>query len=171
MVILMGTFFKYIDIASEKSGKVISLFVLALMFIVVIGVFNRYVLHISFIWGLPLSRQIFGVFILFAGAYAMLTNRHLRVEVLYNRFSPRVSFYARLFDLLAFIFVMGIIIWQTGRIGLSSLALQELTQGTPKIPLYTIKSFIPLVSILLLLQGISSFFRKKEPGEMLEVDS
>ncbi len=167
----IDTFFKYIDIASEKSGKVISLFALALMLIVVIGVFTRYVLHISFIWGLPLSRQFFSVFILFAGAYAMLTNRHLRVEVLYNRFSPRVRFYARLLELAAFTVLMVVIIWQNGVLGLKAIANMELTQGIPRIPLYTIKSFIPLIAILFFLQGISSFFRKKEPGAMLEVDS
>ena len=158
----INAFFRYIGIASDKSGKVISLLVLAMMLIVVIGVILRYVFHVGFIWALPLNRQLFGVFILFAGAYAMLHNRHLRVEVLYIRFSPRVRFYARLLNLLAFLILMGIIIWQTGLLGLSSVSHRELSQGTPKVPLYTIKALIPLISILFLLQGIASFLRKEE---------
>ena len=171
MINKINTFFKYIDIASEKSGKIISLFVLALMFIVVIGVFTRYVLHISFIWGAPLNRQFFGVLILFAGAYTMLTNRHLRVEVLYNRFSPRKRFYASLVDLAAFIILMGVIIWQSGELGLRAIANMEVRQAIPRVPLYTIKSFIPLIAILFLLQGISSFFRKKTLGTTPKVGS
>ena len=163
----INTFFRYIDIASEKSGRFISLLILVMMLIVVTGVVTRYVFHIGFIWGLPLNRQLFGVLILFAGAYTMLHNRHLRVEVLYIRFSPRVGFYARLFNLLAFLVLTGIIIWQTGLLGLSSISLRELSQGTPKVPLYTIKALIPLISILFLLQGIASFVRKERSGEVL----
>jgi TRAP-type mannitol/chloroaromatic compound transport system permease small subunit len=159
----INTFFRYIEIASDKSGKFISLLVLVMMLIVVIGVILRYVFHVGFIWALPLNRQLFGVFILFGGAYAMLSNRHLRIEILYNRFSPRIKFYARLLNLLGFLALMGILIWQTGLIGISSVSVREVSQGTPKVPLYTIKALIPLISILFLLQGIASFFRKEEP--------
>jgi len=178
MVILMGnrlkaifnTFFKYIDISSEKSGKVVSLLALVLMLLVTIAVVCKN-LNITHNWGIQVNRQVFGVFILFASAYAMLISRHMRVEIFYIRLSPRWQFYARLVDLAAFIFLMGVIIWQSGELALTSIALKEVTFGTPKIPLYIFKSFIPLVSILLLLQGISSFFRKKKPAEMLEAGS
>jgi len=159
----VSAFLRYIDTASDKSGKFISLLVLVMMLIVVIGVILRYVFHIGFIWALPLNRQLFGVFILFAGAYAMLNNRHLRVDVLYIRFSPRMKFSARLLNLLAFLVLMGIIIWQTGLLGISSVSVGEVSQGTPKVPLYLFKALIPLISILFLLQGIASFFRKEEP--------
>lgn len=165
----IGTFFRYIDITSEKSGRVISLLSMVLMLIVVIAVFSKN-LHVTCTWSVPVNRQIFAVFILFAGAYAMLAGRHLRVEILYVRLSPRWEFYARLVDLVAFIFLMGVIIWQSGELALRSIALQQLTHGTPRIPLYIIKSFIPLISILLLLQGVSSFFRKKKPEETFEVE-
>jgi len=163
---VLNTFFKYIDLTSEKSARGISLLALAMMLLVTIAVVCKN-LHITFNWGLQINRQIFGVFILFAGAYAMLTNRHLRVEILHVRLSPRWKYYAELVDLAAFIFLFGIIIWQSGELALTSIDLKQVTQGTPKVPLYTIKSFIPLVSILILLQGISSFFRKKKPGDML----
>ena len=54
--------FKYIDTFSEKAGRAVSLLALILMAIVVIGVVARYVFGISFIWGFPLNKQIFGMF-------------------------------------------------------------------------------------------------------------
>ena len=161
-----NSIFGYIDIVNEKSARGISLLALVMIILVTITVLAKN-FHITFNWGLQVNRQIFGVFILFGGTYAMLTNQHLRVEILHNRLSSRGKYFAGLIDLAALLFLMVIIIWQSGELALTSIALQQLTQGTPKIPLYTIKSFIPLISILILLQGISSFFRQKKPGEML----
>lgn len=152
--------FKSIDAFSEKAGRVVSLLSLVLMLIIIIKVVTRYVFDISFIWGYPVSRQVFGVFILFGGVYAIFAGAHLRVEVLYNRFSPRVKFYARLVDLAAFLIFMGVLIWQSGWMAGNSIMNTELSQGTPKIPLYVIKAFIPAVAVLFLLEGISAFFRK-----------
>jgi TRAP-type mannitol/chloroaromatic compound transport system permease small subunit len=152
--------FKAIDTFSEKAGGVVSLLGMVLMLIIVIKVITRYVFDIPFIWAYPLSRQVFGVFILFGGVYAMLKGAHLRVEILYNRLSPRVRFYARLLDLVLFLIFMGILIWQSGWMASNSIINTELSQGTPKIPLYIIKALIPLVAVLFLLVGISAFFRK-----------
>ena len=163
---IFSNLFGYIDIVSAKSARGISLLAIAMILLITITLITKN-FHITFNWGLQINRQIFGVFILFGGAYAMLTNQHLRVEILYNRLSSRGKYFVGLIDLAAFLFLMGIIIWQSGALALTSIELQQVTQGTPKIPLYTIKSFIPLISILFLLQGISSFFRQKKPGEML----
>lgn len=152
--------FKYVDAVSEKAGRYASLLALVLMGIVVSGVIARYVFDAPFIWGFPLNRQVFGVFILFAGVYAMLKGAHLRVEVLYTRFSPRTKFYIRLVDLAAFLIFMVVLIWQSGWMAGNSLMNRELSQGIPKVPLYVIKTFIPVVAILFLLQGLSAFFRK-----------
>jgi len=157
--------FKCIDTFSQKVGRVVSLLALVLMIIVIIRVIARYVFDIPFIWGYPVNRQVFGVFILFAGVYAMLVGAHLRVEVLYNRFSPRTKFYAGIVNLAGFLIFTGILVWQSGWMAVNSIISTELAHGTPKIPLYVIKAFIPVVAVLFLLQGISAFFRKdKEPS-------
>jgi len=152
--------FRAIDTFSERVGGIVSLLSIVLMLIIVIRVITRYIFGIPFIWAYPISRQIFGVFILFGGVYAMLKGAHLRVEVLYNRFSPRVRFYARLVDLVFFLIFMVVLIWQSGWMAGNSITNQELSQGTPKVPLYIIKAFIPVVSVLFLLTGISALFRK-----------
>ena len=156
--------FKFIDTVSEKAGRAFSLVVLVLMAIITMEVVARYVFNSPTIWAHTISRQVFGVFILFAGMYAMLVGAHLRVEVLYNRFSPRTRFYTGLVDLAAFLIFMGILVWQSGWLAGNSIMNREFTFGTFKIPLYIFKTFIPVVAFLFLLQGISAFFRKaKEP--------
>jgi TRAP-type mannitol/chloroaromatic compound transport system permease small subunit len=149
----------------EKAGIVVSLLAVVMMALVVVTVFMRYVLNISFIWSYPLSRQLFAFFILFAALYALVTDSHLRIEILYTRFSRKWRLMADIIDLAAFLMFVGVLVWQSSLIARNSIANLELTQGTPKLPLYIIKSIVPLMAFLLLLQGISFFYRhttKKE---------
>ncbi|HJX12231.1 MAG TPA: TRAP transporter small permease subunit [Dehalococcoidales bacterium] len=154
-------FFKGLDTFCERAGTVVSLLSLALMVLIVVSVFMRYVLNVSFIWGYPLSRQIFALFILFAALYALVTDSHLRVEILYARLSGRIKFLADIIDLSAFLLFIGVWVWQSGLLAQNSVANLELSQGTPKVPLYYIKSIIPVMAFLLFLQGISFFYRHR----------
>jgi TRAP-type mannitol/chloroaromatic compound transport system permease small subunit len=155
----IGRAFKALDKFCEAAGIAVSLLAVVLMFLVVVSVFTRYVLNISFIWGLPLSRQIFGFFILFAALYALVTDSHLRVEILYVRFPRRIRWIADLIDFAAFALFVGVWIWQSGLIARNSISNMELTSGSPKLPLYVIKTIVPVMASLLFLQGVSSFYR------------
>lgn len=152
--------FRAIDWFSNWAGKVVCYLGLVLMVITVISVTTR-MANISFIWGFPLSRQVFGIFILFAGVYAMLTAAHLRVEILYNRLPSKARYILGAIDLVLFVILMVVLIWQGGWMAGNSILNNEMSQGSPKIPLYVIKAFIPVVAVLFLLQGISSFFRRE----------
>ncbi|MBP1708188.1 MAG: transporter substrate-binding protein [Chloroflexi bacterium] len=156
-----GVLFAAIDKFCERAGIVVSLFSLVLMILIVVTVITRYALNLSFIWSFPLSRQVFGVFILFAVVYAMVTDSHLRVEILYAHLGRRFRLYSDIIDLLAFILFIGVLIWQSGWSAQNSVLNAELSQGTPKIPLYVIKSFIPVVAFVLFLEGLSFFYRTR----------
>ncbi len=156
--------FRAIDWFSNWAGRVVCYLGLVLMVITVISVITR-MGNISFIWGFPLNRQVFGVFILFAGVYAMLTEAHLRVEILYTRLSSKARYILGAIDLVLFAILMVVLIWQSGWMASNSIINNEMSQGTPKIPLYVIKSFIPVVAVLFLLQGIASFFRRDNNKE------
>jgi TRAP-type mannitol/chloroaromatic compound transport system permease small subunit len=151
--------FRSFDNFCEKAGIVVSLLSVVMMLLVVVTVFMRYVLNIAFIWSYPLSRQLFAFFILFAALYALVTDSHLRIEILYTRFSRKWRLAADIIDLAAFLIFIGVLVWQSSLIARNSVANLELTQGTPKLPLYIIKSILPLMALLLLLQGISFFYR------------
>ncbi|NMB42420.1 MAG: TRAP transporter small permease subunit [Firmicutes bacterium] len=164
----MKKLFTYVDWFTEKTSNYIQFLVLVMMLIVVISVVTRYFLKIGFIWALPINRQLWGVFILFAGSYTMLMNRHLNIEVLTSRLPFAIQFCLKILNLLIFISVLGIIIWQSSKVALNSVLLRELSQGTPKIPLYTIKTAIPLLCVVFLFQGIASLlrgFHEKESDE------
>ena len=115
----MKKLFTYVDWFTEKTSNYIQFLVLVMMLIVVISVVTRY-FEIGFIWALPINRQLWG-FYSFAGSYTMLMNRHLSIEVLTSRLPFAIQFCLKILNLLIFISVLGIIIWQSSKVALNSV--------------------------------------------------
>jgi TRAP-type mannitol/chloroaromatic compound transport system permease small subunit len=154
--------FKVIDAISEKTGKVISLLIFLMMVITTIEVVGRYVFNHPTVWVWPINRQLFGVFILFAGIYTMSKGDHIRVEILYDHFPPKMKLIARWIAMGAFLCFMVALVLQGSRMGWNSLMAREKLTGAFPIPLYPLKLLIPIAAFLFLLEGIAVFSRGNE---------
>jgi TRAP-type mannitol/chloroaromatic compound transport system permease small subunit len=151
--------FDFIDAVTEKTGKAISLLALLLMVVSVTEVIARYVFNNPTTWAWLTNRQLFAVFVLFGGVYALLYGRHIRVEILYNRFSPKMKSVAKLIALACLLSFIGVLVWQGSWMAADSISVGERAHETFRIPLYPLKTLIPIVAFLFLLQGIAVFFR------------
>ncbi len=163
-----NTFFDWVDKVVDRSARTICYVVFVIMFITTIDVTARYVFNRPLLWGWLLNRLLFGVFILFAGVYALYKGEHIRIEIFYDHFSPRFKTIARWIALAAFMAFMGVLVWQSSWMGWNSLMMREKAPGAFRIPLYPFKLLIPVVSFLFLLEGISYFRR---PGNRDDKDS
>ncbi|OPX41656.1 MAG: hypothetical protein DRG82_10980 [Deltaproteobacteria bacterium] len=159
---VMKKFLDGIDVIADKSGKIFCYLVFIIMLIVTLDVVARYVFNHPLLWGWVLNRQLFGVFILFAGVYTLYTGGHISIEIFYDRFGRKVKSIARLFALAAFLGFVGVLLWQTTWMGLNSLQMKEKAAGAFRIPLYPFKLLIPVVVLLFLLVGISALRREKD---------
>ena len=82
-------FYNFINAVTEKISKPASFLVFIMMAITATEVIARYVFNHPTAWAWPLNRQIFGLFILVAGAFTMSKNEHIRIEILYDHFPPK----------------------------------------------------------------------------------
>ncbi len=151
--------FFFIDRVTEKAGQGASYLVLLIMTITTLDVVARYVFNHPLLWGWMTNRQLFGIFILFAGAYTMFKEEHIRIEIFYDLFPPKLKIFAKLMALLAFVAFMGVLIWQSAWMGWNSMMMGEKAAGAFRIPMYPFKLLIPVVTFLFFLQGISVFTR------------
>jgi len=147
---------------TEAISKPASLMVFVMMLITSTEVIGRYVFNHPTTWAWPLNRQIFGVFILVAGAYTMSKREHIRIEILYDHFPPKIKRVARWIALASFILFMGVLVWQGSWMGWNSLMMKEKLAGAFRMPLYPFKILIPIGALLFLLQGIAVFFRRDD---------
>jgi len=155
----LGAFFRFVDRVSEKTGRVVCLLIFVMMVITTIEVVARYAFNHPTLWVWPINRQLFGVFILFAGIYTMSKEDHIRVEILYDHFPPRMKRVARYFAMTSFFCFMVALILQGARMGWNSVIVKEKLTGAFPIPLYPLKILIPVAAFLFLLEGIAVFSR------------
>jgi len=111
-------------------------------------------------WAFDLSYMLYGALFMMAGAYTLSRNGHVRGDVLYGFFPPRVQ--AGLDLVLYFLFfIPGVAALAYAGIEFAHMAwnLKEMSNNAPEIPVYHYKTLIPVAGALVLLQGIAEIVR------------
>lgn len=157
----MQRFLFLIDNISAWSGKAFAWLIVVLTAVVCYDVFARYIFRAPTDWAFDVEYILYGALFMMAGAYTLSRNGHVRGDVLYGSFPPRLQ--AGL-DLVLYIlfFIPGIIALTYSGIPFAQMSwdLNEhssLSSGGP--PLYHFKALIPIAGALVLLQGLAEIIR------------
>jgi TRAP-type mannitol/chloroaromatic compound transport system permease small subunit len=78
-----------IDAINERVGSISNWLLLLLVIVILYEVIARYVFNKPTTWGFNSFRMISAVLVVFGWAYAQRHNSHIRVDILYTRFSLR----------------------------------------------------------------------------------
>ena len=151
--------FRYIDTLSNWSGKIVSYLLLVMISVMIFEMVMRFILNMPTIWIHELTGYLFGTQVIIGGGFALLLGKHVSVDILYSRLSPRKK--AVLDVITAFFFFLFCItlLWQTGKAGYVATLRQEYSNTVWGPPLWPIKLVVPLGVTLLLFQGIAKFIR------------
>jgi TRAP-type mannitol/chloroaromatic compound transport system permease small subunit len=149
-----------VESASTWIGKAFAWLIVALMLMVCIEVFKRYILNMPTGWIFDASNMMYGTLFMMAGAYTLAQDGHVRGDFLYGSMPPRRQ--ATLDLVLYFVFFLpGIIAltWAGWTYFQESLAMRETTFNATPIPLYPFKIIIPLSGAIVLMQGVAEIIR------------
>lgn len=145
----------FIDRFNTWIGQLFGWLVLALTLFVSFEVFSRYVLSNPHAWAFDMMNMLYGGLFMMAGAYTLSKNGHVRGDVLYGFFPPRLQ---AALDLILYIlfFIPGVVamFWAGYYFAAESWSITEhsnITANGP--PIYPFKAIIPLAGFCLLLQG------------------
>jgi TRAP-type mannitol/chloroaromatic compound transport system permease small subunit len=150
-----------IDGISTWVGKAFAWLIIALMGVVCIEVFKRYVLNAPTAWIFDLDNMLYGTLFMMCGAYTLAQNAHVRGDFLYSSMRPRTQAWLDLFLYILF-FVPGIaaLIYSGWIFAAESWRINEhstVTAGGP--PVWQFKFVIPLAGALVMLQGLAEIVR------------
>ena len=155
------SFLHTIDGISTWVGKLCAWLIIALMGVVCIEVFKRYILNAPTAWIFDFSNMLYGTLFMMCGAYTLALSAHVRADFVYIYLKPRGQ--AALDLALYFLFfipgIVGLIYAGYGyaadswRIGEHS----NITAEGP--PIYHFKTVIPIAGALVLLQGFAEIVR------------
>jgi TRAP-type mannitol/chloroaromatic compound transport system permease small subunit len=150
-----------IDKISTFVGHAFSWLIVSLTFMITWEVVSRYAFDNPHPWAFDVMIMMYGALFMMAGAYTLSKNGHVRGDVLYGFFSPRVQ--ASLDLLLYFLFfIPGVfaLAWAGYNFAGDSWAINEHSNVTADgPPVYPFKTVLPLAGAFLLLQGVVEIIR------------
>jgi len=156
MEVLKGII-RCIDRLNTWVGKLAGCIALLMVLVVTTDVIMRYAFNTTFVAVQELEWHLFGILFLLGAGYTLLVDGHVRVDVFYQRLSPKgrawVNLIGVLFFLLPGCYLVVSTSWQFFSM---SLAVGEGSPDPGGLPArYVLKFFIPLGMSLVGLQGVS----------------
>jgi TRAP-type mannitol/chloroaromatic compound transport system permease small subunit len=148
------------DEISTWTGKAAAWLIVALMLVVCIEVFKRYIMNAPTAWIYDVDNMMYGTLFMMCGAYTLAQGGHVRGDFLYGSMRPRMQAALDLVLYIAF-FLPGIAALLYAGWGYAGdswrIGEHSMTAGGP--PVYHFKSIIPLAGALVLLQGLAEIVR------------
>jgi len=154
----MKRFVHNIDQISDWSGRIISYCLLIAMLIIGFNITMR-VFGSPQIWAFDITLYFAGVTYVVGGAYTLLKNRHVKMDVLYTRLSPRTQAILDLITVPGFVIFCGILLWQGAIRGWESFLMKETLYTGFRPIFWPVRWMIPIGGFLILLQGLAKFIR------------
>ncbi len=155
-----NSFFQLLDTFTNQAGKGIAIGVLAIAGVVSFEVIARFVFNSPTTWAQEVTALMFGVYAILAGAYCLLHGRHVRMDILWSRLSPRGKAIADLVTSgFGFIFI-GLLLWFAIPYAWRSLQIGEGSETVFSAPYYPSKIILAVATFWLLLQMITKFIRQ-----------
>jgi len=160
MSILRG-YIKVAESISEWSGKVVCWLVFILTLMTGYEIVMRYAFDSPTKWCFDLSYMIGGSFFVLGQAYTMFHKGHVRIDIFYGRLSVRGKAWLDIICYLIFFFPLWItLLYILIPYVYDSWAMGERSMQGYWMPiLYPFKTVMPIAVSLLLMQGLSEFFR------------
>ncbi len=150
-----------VDRISTWAGKAAAWLIIALMLVVCVEVFKRYILNAPTAFIYDVNNMLYGTLFMMCGAYTLAQNAHVRGDFLYSSFRPRTQASLDLLLYIAF-FIPGILGlmyagWDYAELSFRIREHSNVTSDGP--PVYQFKAVIPIAGTLVMLQGLAEITR------------
>ena len=129
---------------------------LAIVGLMATNVLLRYLFSQGSVWAQELEWHLLVPLVLFGMSYALRHGEHVRVDIVYTRFSDRTKVIVDLVSALLTLVIAALVIWLSLKYVQQSYVIDEGSPDPGGIPhRYIIKSLIPIGFALLLAQSIA----------------
>ncbi|WP_245303850.1 TRAP transporter small permease subunit [Pseudorhodoplanes sinuspersici] len=145
-----------IDAFVDLVGRATSWLALGIALVMGANVLLRYAFSYGFIWAQELEWHIFVPICLFGMSYALLHGEHVRVDVLFQYYTPRNKHLVEVISAFISMAFCVIVIWLSIPYVYQSWSIGEGTANPGGIDYrYIVKSLIPIGFAILFLQSLS----------------
>jgi TRAP-type mannitol/chloroaromatic compound transport system permease small subunit len=147
-----------IDAINERI-KNVGFLVVVIAFIATYEVVGRYVFNSPTIWAWDINKQLFCALVAMGGGYALLHGVHVRMDVLYSRWSKNRQAIVDLATSFLPLLFCGTMLWSVILAAKGSLEILERASSYFAPPVYPLWILIVIAALLFLLQVIADVIR------------
>lgn len=150
---------KVIDYLSTKVGRVAMYLIFVMIGVLLLDAVTRNIINIPLSWCIEMAQFTITAYYIVGGPYSMQLDSHVRMDLIYSRFSARGR--ARLDSFTAIFLVVYLVCLLIGAISSTIYAIEigqrKFSMWNPSM--IPIKIIMVCGIILMLLQAISIFFK------------
>lgn len=168
---MIQKFMHYVDKTSEWTGRIACWIIVPMVLGTVYDVIMRYAFKAPTRWAYEMTWMEYGTLFMLGGAYGLLHQLHVRVDVLYKQYSKKVKlWFDAILYLLLFIPLFIILIKSSITFAADAWEIWEVSSISYWQPyIWPVKTVMPVAFILMFLQGLSELIkiaaRLKRGGE------
>jgi len=156
---VLQSYVRVMDSATRRFGLGVQGLIFVIIGILIYEAVARYVFDSPTIWSVEMSRFVFGAYFLLGGAYVLLTGGHVRMDIIYSRWSTRRKALMDAGLFVFFVIFVGLTLWSSTEHAITSTMMMQRSGTTWHPYLWPIKIIVAIGFLLMLLQGISQFIK------------
>lgn len=150
-----------IDALTERVGRVVIWLVLVATLISAGNALARYALGASSNAWLEIQWYLFGAMFLLTAGYTLRHNGHVRIDIFYNRLTPRGQAWIDLVGGLLFLLPMAVLLaWLAWPMFYEAWATEEMSPDAGGLLRWPVKLMLPAGFALLALQGVAEVIKR-----------
>jgi TRAP-type mannitol/chloroaromatic compound transport system permease small subunit len=155
----MKRFLAFVDGSSTWIGKAVSILGLFVAVVIVYEIVMRTFLKRPTVWASESTVFACGLIYLLGGAWTFLEDKHVRIDMLYNKLSPPKKALLDCITYIPFSLYILVMLQATWVYMAESIQLRESTTSAWDPPIYPMKIAMTASLILLFLQGTARVIR------------
>ena len=148
-----------IEWINVRAGQYVAWWSLMAVFVYYYEVIARFAFNSPTNWVHESMFLMFGMQYMLSGAYAYREDQHVRVDVVYSKFSPRGKAIADIITSVFFFIFIGTMLVTSYRFAADSVNFNEHSFTEWGIQYWPVKLTMPIGAALLLLQGIAKLIK------------
>ena len=156
----MERFIRTVDAISEYSGRWVSWIICVGIIFLSLEVVLRYVFNSPTVWAHGYTQRLFGGYFVLIGAYTLVNNGHVRVDVLLEQVSPKVRVVLDIVNCLFLLLWSGVMIPVSWLFFMKSFSIGEVDEMVLAHPIWWVKFLITIGMALIFLQAVSEILKK-----------
>ncbi|MDH3413310.1 MAG: TRAP transporter small permease subunit [Gammaproteobacteria bacterium] len=158
-------FVRAVDAVSRVVGRMTMYLIFAMMGILLFGAISRSFFNVPFIWVVEMAQFVMTAYYLLGGAYSLQLDSHVRMDLLYGRWSPRMQAMVDAVTGCLLIFYLVILLY--GGISSTQYAIEygQKNYSVWAPPMAPIKVIMSIGIAMMLLQVIATLFKDLETAK------